>query len=103
MFYLDGIEVPVNNHFQTQGGSGGPQGILNTFFIEDAKLSTSAFGARYHNTLSSVFQFKQRVGNANKFQGNDRANVLETALTLEGTLSKNKKTTFLLSGRKSFY
>ena len=32
VFYLDGIEVPVINHFQTQGSSGGPQGILNTFF-----------------------------------------------------------------------
>ena len=29
IFYLDGIEVPVINHFQTQGSSGGPQGILN--------------------------------------------------------------------------
>jgi len=53
--------------------------------------------------LSSVFQFKQKAGNANKFQGNVRDNLLETALTLEGPLSKNKKTTFLLSALKSFY
>jgi len=103
VFYLDGIEVPVINHFQTQGGSGGPQGILNTFFIEDVKLSSSAFDARYDNALSSVFQFKQKVGNANKFQGNIRASVLETAITLEGPLSKNRKTTFLASARKSYY
>ncbi len=103
VFYLDGIEVPVINHFQTQGGSGGPQGILNVFFIEDVKLSSSAFDARYDNALSSVFQFKQKVGNANKFQGNVRASILETALTLEGPLSKNKKTTFLLSARKSYF
>lgn len=103
VFYLDGIEIPVINHFQTQGGSGGPQGILNVFFIEDVKLSSSAFDARYDNALSSVFQFKQKVGNANKFQGNIRASILETALTLEGPLSKNKKTTFLLSARKSYF
>jgi outer membrane receptor for ferrienterochelin and colicin len=103
VFYLDGIEVPVINHFQTQGGSGGPQGILNTFFIEDVKLSSSAFDAKYDNALSSVFQFKQKVGNANKFQGNVRVSLLETALTLEGPLSKNKKTTFLLSARKSYF
>lgn len=103
VFYLDGIEVPVINHFQTQGGSGGPQGILNTFFIEDVTLNSSAFDARYDNALSSVFQFKQKVGNANKFQGNIRASILETAITLEGPLSKNKKTTFLLSGRKSYF
>ena len=103
VFYLDGIEIPVINHFQTQGGSGGPQGILNVFFIEDVKLNSSAFDARYDNALSSVFQFKQKVGNANKFQGNVRASILETALTLEGPLSKNKKTTFLLSARKSYF
>jgi len=103
VFYLDGIEIPVINHFQTQGGSGGPQGILNVFFIEDVKLSSSAFDARYDNALSSVFQFKQKVGNANKFQGNIRASITESAITLEGPLSKNKKTTFLASARKSTF
>ena len=29
VYYLDGIEIPVLNHFQTQGSSGGAQGILN--------------------------------------------------------------------------
>lgn len=103
VFYLDGIEIPVINHFQTQGGSGGPQGILNVFFIEDVKLSSSAFDARYDNALSSVFQFKQKVGNTNKFQGNVRASILESAITLEGPLSKNKKTSFLFSARKSYF
>ena len=65
VFYLDGIEIPIINHFSTQGSGGGPQGILNVSFIEDVKLSTSAFDARYDNTLSSVFQFKQKNGNAN--------------------------------------
>ena len=39
VYYLDGIEIPVLNHFQTQGSSGGPQGMLNVSFIEDVKLS----------------------------------------------------------------
>jgi CarboxypepD_reg-like domain/TonB-dependent Receptor Plug Domain len=102
VFYLDGFEVPVINHFQTQGSSGGPQGILNVSFIEDVKLSSSAFDARYDNALSSVFQFKQKNGNANKFQGNFRLSATEAALTLEGPLAKNKKTTFLASVRRSY-
>lgn len=102
VFYLDGIEVPVINHFQTQGSSGGPQGILNVSFIEDVKLSSSAFDARYDNALSSVFQFKQKNGNPNQFQGNFRLSATEAALTLEGPLSKNKKTTFLASARRSY-
>jgi CarboxypepD_reg-like domain/TonB-dependent Receptor Plug Domain len=102
VFYLDGIEVPVINHFQTQGSAGGPQGILNVSFIEDVKLSSSAFDARYDNALSSVFQFKQRTGNPNKLQGNIRLSATELAATFEGPLSKNKKTTFLASARRSY-
>lgn len=102
VFYLDGIEVPVINHFQTQGSSGGPQGILNVSFIEDVKLSSSAFDARYDNALSSVFQFRQKNGNPNQFQGNVRVSATDAALTLEGPLSKNKQTTFLASARRSY-
>lgn len=102
VFYLDGIEVPVINHFQTQGSAGGPQGILNVSFIEDVKLSSSAFDARYDNALSSVFQFKQRSGNPNKLQGNIRLSATELAATFEGPLAKNKKTTFLASARRSY-
>ena len=100
VFYLDGIEIPVINHFQTQGSSGGPQGLLNVSFIEDVKLSTSAFDARYDNALSSVFQFKQKNGNPNKVQGNLRLSATELALTGEGPV--DKKTTFLVSARRSY-
>lgn len=102
VFYLDGIEIPVINHFQTQGSSGGPQGILNISFIEDVKLSSSAFEARYDNALSSVFQFRQRTGNSDHLQGNVRLSATDLSTTLEGPLSKNKKTTFLASARRSY-
>jgi outer membrane receptor for ferrienterochelin and colicin len=100
VFYLDGIEVPIINHFSTQGAGGGPQGILNVSFLEDVKLSTSAFDARYDNTLSSVFQFRQKNGNANHLQGNVRLSASELAVTLDGPLSK--RTTFLASARRSY-
>src|SRR6476620_1510575 len=102
VFYLDGIEIPVINHFQTQGSSGGPQGILNVSFIEDVKLSSSAFEARYDNALSSVFQFRQRTGNPNRVQGNVRLSATDLSATLEGPLSGNRKTTFLASARRSY-
>ena len=100
VFYLDGIEVPIINHFSTQGSGGGPQGILNVSFIQDVKLSTSAFDARYDNALSSVFQFRQKNGNPNKLQGNFRVSGTEVAATLDGPISK--KTTFLASVRRSY-
>ncbi len=100
VFYLDGIEVPIINHFSTQGSGGGPQGILNVSFIEEVKLNTSAFDAKYDNTLSSVFQFKQKNGNPNKLQGNIRLSATELAATFDGPVSK--KTTFIASARRSY-
>ena len=100
VYYLDGIEVPVINHFPTQGSAGGPAGILNVSFIEDVTLSSSAFPARYDNALSSVLQFRQRDGNAERIQGNLRTSGTEVAATLEGPLTKN--TTFLASARRSY-
>lgn len=100
VFYLDGIEIPVINHFATQGSSGGPTGILNVSFIEDATLSSSSFNARYDNALSSVLQFRQREGNPERLQGNFRVSSTEVAGTFEGPLSP--KTTFLASVRRSY-
>ncbi|MDG1913502.1 MAG: TonB-dependent receptor [Crocinitomix sp.] len=102
VYYLDGIEIPVLNHFQTQGSSGGAQGILNVSFIEDLKLSSSAFDARYDNALASTFVIKQRQGNREKFSGNIRASFTESSLTFEGPLGKNKKTDYLISARASY-
>jgi outer membrane receptor for ferrienterochelin and colicin len=102
VYYLDGIEIPVINHFSTQGSAGGPQGILNVSFIEDVKLSSSAFDARFDNALSGVFEFKQKQGNRNRLQGNVRLGASELAATLEGPLNKKQNLTFLASARRSY-
>lgn len=100
VYYLDGIEIPVINHFATQGSAGGPTGMLNVSFLEEVKLSSSSFDARFDNALSSVLQFRQRNGNPNRVQGNLRLSATELAATLEGPLST--KTTFLASARRSY-
>ncbi|PVY36648.1 TonB-dependent receptor [Pontibacter virosus] len=100
VYYLDGIEIPLINHFTTQGSAGGATGILNVSFIEDLKVSSSAFDARYDNALASVFEFRQRYGNPERFSGNVRLSGSEFAATLEGPLSP--KTTYLVSARRSY-
>ena len=100
VYYLDGIEIPVLNHFQTQGSSGGATGILNVSFIEDVKLSSSAFDARYDNALASTFIIKQREGDPEKLAGNIRLSGTEFATTLEGPAGK--KTNYLASFRRSY-
>lgn len=57
-FYIDGIEIPTINHFQTQGASGGPVGIINVDFVREVNFYAGAFPANRGNTLSSVFDFK---------------------------------------------
>lgn len=100
VYYLDGIEIPVLNHFQTQGASGGATGILNVSFIQDVQLTSSAFDSRYDNALASTIVIKQRDGNPDKLSGNIRLSGSEFATTLEGPLGN--KTTFLASARRSY-
>lgn len=100
IYYLDGIEIPVLNHFSTQGSAGGPAGIINTAFVEEIKLSTSAFNAQYDNSLSGVFEINQKVGNSNRLQSNIRLSATELAATFDGKIGD--KTNFLLSGRRSY-
>jgi len=57
-FFLDEIEIPNLNHFATQGGSGGPVGIINIDFIKDIEFYSGAFPATRGNALSSVMLLK---------------------------------------------
>ncbi|MCW9705483.1 TonB-dependent receptor [Aliifodinibius sp. 1BSP15-2V2] len=107
VYYLDDIEIPVINHFATQGSAGGPVGLLNVSFFEGVNLSTSSFPANYDNVLSGVLQFNQRNGNTRDFGANMRIGASEAALTLEGPLFKSDKekysnTTFIASVRRSY-
>ena len=100
VYYVDGIEIPVINHFTTQGSAGGPSGILNVSFIEDVTLASSSFDARYDNALASVFMVKQREGNRERLQGNVRLSASEIAGTFEGPISE--KTNYMASVRRSY-
>lgn len=100
VYYLDGIEIPVLNHFQTQGASGGATGILNVSFIQDVQLTSSAFDSRYGNALASTIVIQQRNGNPDKLSGNLRLSGTEFAAMLEGPLGE--KTTFMASARRSY-
>ncbi len=103
VYYLDAVEVPIINHFATQGAAGGPAGILNVSFIKDVTLASGGFAARYDNPLSGVLQFQQRTGNPENRQFNFRLSATEVAGTLEGPLGKkNGNTTFIASVRRSY-
>ena len=99
-FYLDDVEVPVINHFATQGASGGPVGLINVNFIREVDFYSGAFPANRGNSLSSVFNFKQRDGRNDRIGGRFQVGASDLALNLEGPIGE--KTTFLLSARRSY-
>ncbi len=100
VYYLDGIEIPVINHFATQGSAGGPTGILNISFIGDVNLYTSAFPAQYDNPLSGILQLKSRDANPDKVQYNFRTSATEAAVSADGPV--NDKVSFEVSARRSY-
>ncbi|MGD1847004.1 MAG: carboxypeptidase-like regulatory domain-containing protein [Salibacteraceae bacterium] len=99
-FYLDDIETPVINHFQTQGSSGGPVGMLNVNLVREVNLYTGAFPANRGNALSSVLEFKQIDGNKDKLNFRGTVGSSDLALALDGPIGE--KTTFVASARRSY-
>ena len=99
-FFLDGVEIPNLNHFGTQGGSGGPVGIINVDFIREVEMFSSAFPASRGNALSSVFEFRQVRGNADRMNFRTTVGASDLGLTLDGPLSDN--TTMIASVRRSY-
>ncbi|MBP9055588.1 MAG: TonB-dependent receptor [Saprospiraceae bacterium] len=99
-FFVDDIEVPVINHFSTQGSSGGPAGIINVDFIREVDFYSGAFPVSRGNALSSVFNFKFKDGRDDRIGANLTAGATDIGLTLDGPLSK--KSTFLFSARRSY-
>ena len=99
-FYIDGIEVPVINHFQTQGATGGPVGLINADLIRNVDFYSSAFPANRGNALSSVIEFTQKRGNPISLNARATLGTSDTGITLDGPLGKN--TTFMASVRQSY-
>ena len=100
VFYLDGIEIPVINHFSTQGASGGVVGMINPDFVREISFYTGAFPASRTNALSSVMEIKQRDGDTDRIHIKASVGASDAALTIEGALSE--KSSFIASARQSY-
>ena len=99
-FYLDGIEIPIINHFQTQGSTGGPVGLLNVNFIKEVNFYTGAFPVNFANGLSSVLDFRQMDGNTNKAKYRFTLGSSDVGFTADGPMGK--KATYIFSARQSY-
>lgn len=101
-FFLDDIEVPNINHYATQGASGGPQGLLNVDLISEVDFFSGAFPANRGNSLSSVFNFRQKNARDDRLGLTASVGATDVSLALEGPLDKNKNHSLLLSARQSY-
>ena len=100
VFYLDGIEIPVINHFATQGSSGGSVGIINPDFVREINFYTGAFPANRVNALSSVMEIRQKDGSKDRVHTKLSVGASDAALTIDGPIGK--KSTFIVSARQSY-
>ncbi|SEF54419.1 PEGA domain-containing protein [Halpernia humi] len=100
-FYIDDIEVPVINHFQTQGASGGPRGIITVDFLKDVDFYSGAFPSDVSNALSSVFEFHLKQARKDKIGYKAVLGLDDMQLMADGPLSKDQSWSGLFSVRKS--
>lgn len=100
VFYLDGIEIPVINHFATQGSSGGSVGIINPDFVREINFYTGAFPANRANALSSVMDIRQKEGSKDRVHTKLSVGASDAALTVDGPAGE--KSTFIVSARQSY-
>lgn len=99
-FFVDEIEVPVINHFSTQGSSGGPVGLLNVNLIKNVDLVAGGYPANRMDALSSFFEIQLKEGNRENMQTQLTLGASELTLSNEGPIGE--KTTYLLSARRSY-
>ncbi|GAB4045932.1 TonB-dependent receptor [Spirosoma litoris] len=81
--------------------------VFNGDAIKSVELIKGGFPARYGGRLSSVIDMNMKDGNREKLHGEGGIGLISSRLTLEGPLTKNKKTgprlgSFLVSGRRTY-
>lgn len=100
VFYLDGIEIPIINHFATQGSSGGVVGVINPDFVQEISFYTGAFPANRTNALSSVMEIRQKDGSQDRVHTKLSIGASDAAVTVDGPI--NDKSSFIVSARQSY-
>lgn len=96
LILLDGVPVYNASHLF------GFFSVFNADAIKNVKLTKGGFPARHGGRLSSVLEIDLKEGNMKEFHGDGSIGLISSKLTLEGPLVKDK-TSFMLSGRRTYY
>lgn len=102
-YRIEGVEVFTPNHYNDLWNAGaGLVSALNANVIGNSDFFTSAFNANYSNALGGVFDVKMRPGNNTKHENILQIGSTSEELTLEGPISKEHKSSYIINYRYGF-
>lgn len=101
-FIVDGIEVPILNHFNSAGTSGGIRSLLNPALVKKATLHASYLPVQIGNASSSVLEFSLSEGGQKIPQRSLMMGSGDAALLWEGRLSKHHRHSMVVAARQSY-
>jgi hypothetical protein len=101
LWQLEGINIPNPNHFGSLVSTGGPVSMLNNNNLDKSDFMSSAFPAQYGNATAGVFDIRLKDGNNQRMEKVAQIGFNGFELGLEGPLSKNKKSSFIVNYRYS--
>ncbi|MCF8465275.1 MAG: carboxypeptidase-like regulatory domain-containing protein [Flavobacteriales bacterium] len=101
LWRLEGVEVPVPNHFNIEGLYAGNVSILSNNLLDRSDFSTGAFPAEYGNALSGVYDLRLRTGNDQKREYTVQVGFMGLEASAEGPFLKGKRASYLVNYRYS--
>jgi len=96
LILLDGVPVYNVSHL------GGFFSVFNADAVSNVELIKGGFPARYGGRLSSVVNINLKEGNKNELKAAGSIGLISSKLTVEGPIGKQKKTSFIVSGRRTY-
>ncbi len=101
-FYIDGVPTSAPFHTILDANDAYSLTILNGDVVESLSFVSGAAPARYGDRTGAVLNVETREGNREKFSGRASLGASGAYATVEGPLGPGRKTSWLVSGRKSY-
>ncbi len=100
--YIDGVLMTAPFHTIRDANDGYSLTLVNGDVVDQITLLAGSAPARYGERTGSVLGLKLREGSRDEFFGRASLGATGVYATLEGPLGASKKTSWLLSARKSY-
>lgn len=76
--------------------------VFNSDALKDMTIYKGGIPAEYGGRASSVLDITMKDGNAKQFSASGGIGLISSRLTLEGPIGKDERTSFIVSGRRSY-